>query len=192
MNVVTVTINGMEYNLKGEEQEEYLNRISSYVDTKVKNILENNNKLSTSSAAVLSAVNVADEMFKTKEFNDKLEKEAEQFKKIEKVYKDQIDSLKKQTAQMEQYNQELQQKLKDYNKNKYSKEKDEEIKELEEKVINLKKVAEDRLHENKEYKFKIQSLKYKVIYFQNKLIENQIDLAKEKKRKNPLLKNESK
>ncbi|MBP2032445.1 cell division protein ZapA [Clostridium algifaecis] len=192
MNVVTVTINGMDYNLKGEEQEEYLHKLSSYVDKKVKSILENNNKLSTSSAAILSAVNVADEMFKIKESNDKLLKEAGQFKKSEKVYNDQINSLKKQIEHMENYNQKLQEELKEFDKNKYSKEKDDEIEELKEKVDDIKKLAEDRLNENKNYKFQIQSLKYKVIYFQNKLVENEINLAKEKKRKNPLLKNKSK
>ncbi len=46
--------------------------------------------------------------------------------------------------------------------------------------------------ENKESRFKIQTLKYKLIDLQNKLQENQINLAKERKRKNPLLKDKKK
>ncbi|MCS4522060.1 cell division protein ZapA [Clostridium botulinum] len=32
MNIITVKINGVEYNLKGEEQEDYLHKVARYVD----------------------------------------------------------------------------------------------------------------------------------------------------------------
>ena len=64
MNTVTVKINGMEYNLKGKEDDEYLLKVSEYVDGKFKEVSSNNNKLSISSVAVLSALNIADELFK--------------------------------------------------------------------------------------------------------------------------------
>ena len=56
MNTVTVIINDVEYNLRGKEDEKYLLDVAAYVDTKIKEI--------TSSAAVLTAVNIADELFK--------------------------------------------------------------------------------------------------------------------------------
>lgn len=37
------------------------------------------------------------------------------------------------------------------------------------------------MSENKELKFQLQSSKYKIISLQNKLVENQVDLAKIKK-----------
>ena len=64
MNTVTVTINGIEYNLRGKEDEKYLLDVAAYVDTKIREISGSNKKLSTSSAAVLTAVNIADELFK--------------------------------------------------------------------------------------------------------------------------------
>lgn len=64
MNTVTVTINGVEYNLRGKEDEKYLLDVAAYVDTKIREISGSNKKLSTSSAAVLTAVNIADELFK--------------------------------------------------------------------------------------------------------------------------------
>lgn len=64
MNTVTVTINGVEYNLRGKEDERYLFDVAAYVDTKIREISGSNKKLSTSSAAVLTAVNIADELFK--------------------------------------------------------------------------------------------------------------------------------
>ena len=112
MNVVTVFINGIEYNLKGDEQEEYLHKVASYVDKKVKNILENNSKLSTSSAAILSALNVADDMLKVKDQNADLSKQVGELKKVEKVYEDQLNSLKKQLKYTEELNGEFKEKLK--------------------------------------------------------------------------------
>lgn len=64
MNTVTVIINGVEYNLRGKEDERYLSDVAAYVDTKIREISGSNKKLSTSSAAVLTAVNIADELFK--------------------------------------------------------------------------------------------------------------------------------
>ena len=40
MNVITVKINGLEYNLKGEESEEYLHKVAIYADKKIKGILD--------------------------------------------------------------------------------------------------------------------------------------------------------
>mgnify|MGYP000945613319 FL=1 len=65
MNVVSVRINGVEYNLKGEEQEEYLLKAAGYVDKKIKAVMEKNCMLNTSSAAVLSALNIVDDLFKS-------------------------------------------------------------------------------------------------------------------------------
>ena len=64
MNTVTVVINGIEYNLRGKEDEKYLSEVAAYVYTKIREISGSNKKLSTSSAAVLTAVNIADELFK--------------------------------------------------------------------------------------------------------------------------------
>lgn len=64
MNTVTVIINGIEYNLRGKEDERYLSEVAAYVDNKIREISGSNKKLSTSSAAVLTAVNIADELFK--------------------------------------------------------------------------------------------------------------------------------
>ena len=58
MNTVTVIINDVEYNLRGKEDEKYLLDVAAYVDTKIKEISGTNKKLSTSSAAVLTAVNM--------------------------------------------------------------------------------------------------------------------------------------
>lgn len=196
MNIVTVRINGVEYNLKGNEKEEYLHKVAGYVDKKVKSILENNKKLSTSSAAILSAVNVVDDMFKKqKEYESFLEK-LEDVDKIKKSHELEIESLKEQLKHMEEYNSELQQRLKSSTNIQELEKKEENIRKLTNEMEIMQETAQKYMKENaklksenKEIKFQLQSAKYKIIDLQHKLMENQINLVKEKKQKNPLLNN---
>lgn len=196
MSMVTVFINGVEYNLKGDEQEEYLHKVASYVDKKVKSIIKNNSKLSTSSAAVLSALNVADDMLKAQEKEDQLSGRVDELERVGKVYEDQIKSLRKQLRYTEELNAEFKIKLKNSSSSESLKEKDEKISKLEEEIKIIKEEAQKYMNENtkmtaqnKELKFQVQSGKYKIIDLQHKLEENQISLAKERKRKNALLNN---
>ncbi len=192
MNVVTVKINGLEYNLKGEEQEEYLHKVAGYVDKKVRNILGNNSKLSTSSAAVLSAVNIVDDMFKKQKEYEDLYCKFEQVEKRQKSYEEQIESLKKQLKHMEEYNAELQLKLKNNIDSQYLEQKDQQIEKLLKEMEIMQETAQKYMKENteiksqnKELKFQVQSSKYKIMDLQHKLIENQINLVKEKKQNYP-------
>ena len=66
MATVTVRINGMDYKLKGKEDEAYLKSIAGHVEDKLQEILTKNTKLSVSAASVLTAINLADESFKAK------------------------------------------------------------------------------------------------------------------------------
>lgn len=197
MNVVTVFINGIEYNLKGNEQEEYLHKVASYVDKKVKDVLKNNNKLSTSSAAVLSAINVTDDMLKTQAHNNELLNELSKLREIDKSHQDQINFLKEELNSLEEVNMELKIKLENSSNSKSINEKEQHIKKLQEELRNGRESSQKYINENvklmsqnKELKFQLQSEKYKVIDLQNKLIENEISLVKEKKQKNPLLNND--
>ena len=99
MNKVTVEINGMEYNLKGEENREYLINVANYVDSKIKNLIDGNKKLSTASSAILTAMNSVDEMFKARD-------EA-------KEIKNQFALLKSQISYLERHNKELEDKVED-------------------------------------------------------------------------------
>ncbi|MBV7272799.1 cell division protein ZapA [Clostridium thailandense] len=199
MNIVTVKINGIEYNLKGDEQEEYLHKVASYVDKKVKNIMDNNAKLSTSSAAILSAVNVVDDMLKRQKEYEELVNKVNQMEKAQKSYMEQIDSLKKQLKHMEEYNDELQLKLKSNSNNQHLEQKKQDIEKLTKELELTQETAQKYIKENaelkaenKEYKFQVQSAKYKMIDLQHRLVENQINLAKEKKQKHPFLNDSTK
>ena len=104
MNVVSVKINGVVYNIKGEESEEYLQKVSKYADKKIREITSKNQLLSISSAAVLSAVNIADELFKATE-------ECSELKKSNRMYENELEELKKQLSFMKESNSELVQRL---------------------------------------------------------------------------------
>lgn len=74
-NKVEVRIAGKDYTLVGAESEEYIQKIGLYIDKKMNEIMKTNSKLSTSMAAVLTAINVADDYFKTHENESVLKKE---------------------------------------------------------------------------------------------------------------------
>lgn len=57
-----VKIFGMEYSLKGVENPEYVERLASYVDRKMREISENSSVVSTVKIAVLAALRIADEL----------------------------------------------------------------------------------------------------------------------------------
>lgn len=63
---VIVRINGAEYTLKGDESEDYLFSIANYLDKRMKELLHMNPKHSNTSAAILTALTVTDELFKAK------------------------------------------------------------------------------------------------------------------------------
>ncbi|KHD38489.1 hypothetical protein NL50_02990 [Clostridium acetobutylicum] len=191
MNIITITINGMEYNLKGEEKEEYLRTIGNYVDKKIKNILGNNERLSTSDASILTAINVTDDMFKLGSENEKLadsielmEKKIASFEEVERELKSEIENANIR-------NEELLKKIEELKNNDSS----DEISVLKSQINNLinenlQVKEESKRHlqnedkykkENKELRFNIHTLKYKIIDLENKFLENQIHLAKAKK-----------
>ncbi|MBU3146246.1 cell division protein ZapA [Clostridium sp. CF012] len=194
MNVVTIKINGNEYNLKGEEREEYLHMVASYVDKKIKGIMGNNEKLSTSSAAILTALNLGDDLFKSHSLCKELSNKSESLEKHDKESVLQLEDFKKQLNHMEAYNEELHNKFKNIENGEYIKTLEQENirigKELEAMKESTKFCIEENRKikvENKDMRFKLQSSKYKIIDLQNKLIEYQISLAKQRKISNPLL-----
>jgi len=194
MNIVTIKINGIEYNLKGDEREEYLHMVASYVDKKIKNIMGKNEKLSTSSAAILTALNLGDDMFKSNSLCKELKGKGESLEKHDEELMEQLESLKKQLSHLEDYNQELLNKCKSTEKTEYTITLEQENIKLQQQLEIMQETSKICIEENrkikaenKEIKFNLQSYKYKIIDSNNKSLEDQISLAKLKKINNPLL-----
>lgn len=192
MNMVTVRINGVDYNLKGEENEEYLKKVVNYVEKKIDNLIENNDRLSTASAAVFTAISAVDDYFKCKEICDALEAKVKKEEREKREDQGSIDSLKLQIKQLEKRNSELAEQLKNSKELKIIAEKDEEISNLNTQIDILSsssksvlKSKNELIVENKELRFQLQTSKYKIMELQNKFLENQIDLAKAKSNISP-------
>jgi len=61
---VTVTIMGRNYTLRADEDAQYVRMIAAYVDDKIKEIAKVSPRMSTTRLAILTAINVADELHK--------------------------------------------------------------------------------------------------------------------------------
>lgn len=70
-NKVTVTIDDQEYTLVASEDAAYMKKVAAYVDGKIREV-KDGGRVSSADAAVLSALNVADEYFKSLECAENL------------------------------------------------------------------------------------------------------------------------
>lgn len=85
---VRVEIFGTEYTLKSDTNEEHVKRIAQMVDEKMKKLAENSAVKSPSKLAVLTALNIADELHLLK---DKYEQIIESFNVKGKELSERID-----------------------------------------------------------------------------------------------------
>ena len=65
-NGVCVDIFGSEYVIKGDGNSDYTKEIANYVDSKMKEISINTSNVSSLKVAILTALNLADEIYKLK------------------------------------------------------------------------------------------------------------------------------
>lgn len=63
---VTVEIGGQTLVLRTQNDPEYINKLAQYVDDKIKSLAEKNPKLSISQLALVTAINLADEIHSAK------------------------------------------------------------------------------------------------------------------------------
>ena len=77
-NRVTVSICGEDYTLIAEEAPSYMQKVGAYVDDKLSELLEAA-KIGRSDAAVLTAVNIADELFKEREATEALRAQVKEY-----------------------------------------------------------------------------------------------------------------
>lgn len=72
---ITVNINGSEYILKTDYPEDYILKLTGHLNDIISGISENYTKLSNYMILVLSALNIADELYISREENNALKKE---------------------------------------------------------------------------------------------------------------------
>lgn len=99
-NKVYIRIAGKDYTLVGAESDEYIQKVGLYIDRKMNEITMRNNSLSTSLAAVLTAINVADDFFKSREKEMNITKENQ-------AMCEELEKLKSENAKLKEDNTNL-------------------------------------------------------------------------------------
>ncbi len=77
-NRVSVTIGGRDYTLVAVEEDSYVRKVASHVDQKVKEMMETAH-LSVTDAAIMTAVNIADDYFKMVETSENLRSQLKEY-----------------------------------------------------------------------------------------------------------------
>lgn len=185
-NKVIVRINGSEYTLMGEDSEDYLFSIANYVDKKVKEVLVSNTKHSTTSAAVLTSLTLADDLFKAR-------REIEMQKSSLRVPEEKIKEFQKEYDQLQLSYMGVCKEYEDYKQTQENKEEDlsnlkEEYNRIYLSFMEKSDEYEKLLKENTYVKEQNLALENKLLendtHIQNlkdQLLENQIELVKVRK-----------
>jgi cell division protein ZapA len=74
MGSVEVIILGQKYTIKGDAPEEYIRKLASYVDTRLKEVNSSVPNVMPVKALILTSLNLADELFRIKNEQEKLTK----------------------------------------------------------------------------------------------------------------------
>jgi cell division protein ZapA (FtsZ GTPase activity inhibitor) len=148
-NKVNVRIYGQEYTISGVKSRDYIMKVADHVDEMMNEIAEGMGGGSTSSLAVLAAVNITDEMFSLQDEQSEKDLEKDQLAKDVAHYMQLWDEAKKNFLQYKEDAQSvmaqkdrLQEKLnqsaiENDTLSKAAAEKEQRIEELENRVKNL-------------------------------------------------------
>ena len=107
-NHVVVTICGEDYTFVAEESAAYMQKVGSYVSDKMNEVL-NSAKVGRTDAAILTAANIADELFKAQEASEQLRGQI-------KGYLDAAGKAQAEVSELKRENFRLKQKLEGQNR----------------------------------------------------------------------------
>lgn len=102
-----VRINNAEYRIVSSADEEYVRHVAFYVDKKMRELTERDKRLSTSMAAVLTSVNIADEYMQAQEDNEKLRAQLLKYAEEAGSSKLALDKLNSELSRLRGENQSL-------------------------------------------------------------------------------------
>lgn len=78
-NRVEVSICGNRYTVMAEEPKDYILKVADYVDSAMRQMILDNPSLSTTMAAVLTAINICDEYFRVKGSTDNMRDQLQKY-----------------------------------------------------------------------------------------------------------------
>lgn len=96
-----VKIRGRYYTIVADEPEEYIYKICSHVDRKVSEICNMNPRLGTEMSSILTAINMADELYKAGMNEDNLRKQILEYGKEISELEAKINELQEKLKQAE-------------------------------------------------------------------------------------------
>ena len=99
-NRITISICDEEYTFVAEEAPSYMQKVGSYVNDKMSELLDAA-KVGRTDAAVLTAVNITDELFKEREA-DALRRQVKQYLDEASQAKNEVSELKREIFKLQQ------------------------------------------------------------------------------------------
>ena len=94
-NRITMSICGEEYTLVAEETATYMQKVGKKVDDKMRQLIDEAH-VSRNDAAVLAAVNLADELYKAQEGTENLRRQVKTYLDEANAAKNEVSELKRQ------------------------------------------------------------------------------------------------
>ena len=94
-NRVTMNICGEDYTLVAEESPSYMERVGNLVDSRLQEVLSSSS-VSRTDAAILAAINIADELLKAQESAENLRRQIKSYVDEAVQAKNEISDLKRQ------------------------------------------------------------------------------------------------
>lgn len=102
-NRVTMSICGEDYTLVAEENAAYMEKIGSLVDRKMQELMSQAH-VSRNDAAVLAAINLADELCKVQDSTENLRRQLKSYLDEANAAKNEVSDLKRQLFKYQQNN----------------------------------------------------------------------------------------
>lgn len=149
-NRVKVRIYGQEYTIAGDKKEEDIRQIAAYVDSTMKELGRSFSTNGQSVLAVLTAINIADQLFDAKEETNRLEENEKRLKKETEHYLKMWEEAKKSFIQYKDSSARLAEE-KEQNEEKY--------KELQERCSEFENSFYDLQMENLHLKRELEEYK---------------------------------
>lgn len=100
-NHVVITIGGEEYSFVADENAAYMQKVGSYVDQKMQGILSSAH-VGRTDAAVLTAANIADELFKEQAISEQLRVQIKQYLDEAGKAESEASELKREVFRLQQ------------------------------------------------------------------------------------------
>lgn len=111
MNTVTLNICGTDYVVTTDETPGYMQELAAQLDTRIRNVMNSNDRISMVMATVMTALMQADEAKKAAQSADNLRKQLKTFFDDNNRTRLESDSLRREIAQLRREKEELERKL---------------------------------------------------------------------------------